>query len=134
MTRPWESAVGSAPWESGQTLYARVLTFKRPAAEPASGAVAYQGVNEASETTIASGIRANVEISSSGRNSASGGLPGDSPGPIKWTIALPPNVAPTLPLIMERDVIYDDLGRRFQVSGYEPTAVGARIDCVRLMA
>ena len=73
-------------------------------------------------------------MAASGRNSSSGGLPGDSAGPLKWTITIPPGDASKLPLIMERDFIYDDFGRRFQVSGYQPEAIGARIDCVRVLS
>lgn len=115
-------------------LYPRTISIKRPSMPSTAGNVGYQGLGEARETLIASGIPASVQISSSGRNSNPVGLPSDSPGPIKWTIMLPSSALPGLPLIMERDVIYDDLGRRFQVSAYEPTGIGAHIDSVRLIA
>lgn len=144
MTYPWELVAGTLPWETaaaGASLFPRIITIKRPNAEATNGAVVYQGISEAAETVIVSGLIANVEIASSGRNTATGGIPGDSPGPIKWTITLPPAsvVALGSVVVQERDVIYDDYvipsfpnGRRFQVSAFQPTALGARIDCVRL--
>ena len=143
MTYLWEMVAGTRPWEvaAAGSLYPRVVTVKRPNAEPTNGLVSYQGISAATETVVVSGLVANVEIASSGRYSASGNMPGDSPGPIKWTITLPPSsvVAIGAAVIQERDVIYDDYvtpaspkGRRFQVSAYQPTPLGARIDCVRL--
>ena len=49
-----------------------------------------------------------------------------------WTVTVPTSVALTLPMILEEDRIYDDLGRRFMVTTYEPEPLGGRIDCVRL--
>ena len=134
MSRPWETISGSRPWESPVGLYPRVLTFKRPALPVTYGVVGYQGTTEATETLIASNIPANVEIASAGKNVSSSGLPADSPGPIKWIITLPASAMATLPMIMERDFVYDDLGRRFQVDAYQPGPLGARIDAVRQTA
>lgn len=134
MTRPWEINAGTLPWELPGPLFPRTITFKRPIPPANNGAVGYQGVTEAAETVLISGIIANVAIAASGRNTAGGELPADSPGPIKWTITLPPSVMPTLPLIQERDMAYDDLGRRFQVSAFEPSTLGAKIDTVRKLA
>ena len=116
------------------TLYPRTLTFKRPNTPASFGVVGYQGVTEAAETTLATAIPANVEMASSGKNVSAAGLPADSPGPIKWIITLPASVGAALPFIMERDVVYDDLGRRFQVDAFQPGPLGAKIDSVRLMA
>lgn len=134
MTRPWEIAV-ARPWEAAQSLYPRRVTVKRPTSSgPSGGLLAYQGVRESAEVVVATGLPAVVDIASSGRNSSVGGLPADAPGPIKWTITLPPWIVATIPQIEERDVIYDDLGRRFHVSAYEPHPLGARIDVVRVEA
>lgn len=134
MTRPWEASVGSRPWETAQPLYPRTITVTRPVGASTSGLVSYSGDVETSETVIASSVRANVSVSGAGRGAGNTGLPGDSPGPVKWLIAIPVSALATLPLIMERDVIYDDLGRRFQVSAFDPETAGAQIDAVRLLA
>lgn len=115
-------------------LYPRTISITRPTPVNSVGFVGYEGDTRAAETQIATGVMANVEIAASGRNSAGGGIPSDSAGPIKWTVTLPASAVAALPLIMERDVIYDDLGRRFQVSAYQPSAIGARVDAVRLLA
>jgi len=144
MTRPWESAIGARPWEAAQSLFIRTITIKRPPTLPTVNteplyqtgevAPAYQGTDAADETLIVPAIPANIEVAASGRNTASGGLPDDAPGPIKWTIVLPAFVMATMPLILDGDVIYDDLGNRYQVAAYQPSALGARIDTVRAEA
>jgi len=115
-------------------LYPRTISIARPTPPSAVGLTPYQGVSESTETTIASGLPANVEVAAAGRNSRNNELPSDAPGPVKWVITLSASAVAGLLLIMERDVIYDDLGRRFQVGAYEPTPLGARIDVVRLLA
>lgn len=115
-------------------MYPRTITIKRPVMPTQGGLIGYQGVAESSETTIASGVAASIEMASTGRNSnAAGGLPADSAGPIKYSMYLSAAAANALPAIFERDVIYDDLGRRFQVDAYQPTPIGMKIDTVRLM-
>ena len=115
-------------------LYPRTISIVRPTPASGVGFVGYSGDTAAGEQSIAANVSANIEIASSGRNSAAGGIPSDSPGPIKWTVTLPASALTNLPLVMERDVIYDDFGRRFQVSAYQPSPLGARIDTVRLEA
>ena len=112
-------------------LYPRTLTFKRPAQTPSGGLAPYQGANEAQETILVTGISANVTISSTRTATRMEALPDDS-GKVSWVIVVPFPDAGTLPLIMEEDRVYDDLGRRFQVAAFEPTAVGAQIDVSRL--
>lgn len=140
MTLPWEISAGTLPFELPSVLFPRTIKITRIANSTASGLLPPQGVTEAAEATIATGIICNIAIAASGRNVAQGDLPADSPGPIKYTIILPPSVMGTLPILQEGDIIYDDLispdspnGRRFQISGFEPTSLGAKIDSVRLL-
>jgi hypothetical protein len=111
-------------------LYPRTLTFKRPAQTPSGGLAPYQGATEAQETILITGISANVTIGSS-RTGGATALPDDS-GRTAWVIVVPFPDAGTLPLIEEEDRVYDDLGRRFMVSAFEPTSVGAQINVSRL--
>lgn len=135
MALPWEISAGTLPFELPSVLWPRTISVTRLETISTVGALPYQGTTQAAETTLITGIICNISASSSGRNSSgAGGLPDDSPGPIKWTVELPPSVMPTMPLVTERDFIYDDLGRRFQVDAYEPTTLGAKIDTVRLTA
>ncbi len=114
-------------------LYPRVISVKRPTAASGVGNLGHGGPSIASEVLVVDGVSASIQLASSGRNSNMGALPGDSPGPLKWTIYISGADAQSSPLIEERDVIYDDLGRRFQVAGYEPESTGGRIDVVRLI-
>ena len=137
MTLPWEVGAGAMPWETDG--FPRTVSIARITNSSTVGSLAYQGMTEAAETTIATGIPASIELTASGRNSSSGtDIPADSAGPLKFGIYIPSYI--TLPAIQERDIVYDDLvspaapnGRRFQVSGYMPVPTGYRLDCVRLL-
>ena len=135
MGLPWEVGAGALPWETAG--YPRTISITRPAAETTNGQVTYQGVTQASETLIASGLPASIDIASAGRNTSTSGIPGDSPGPIKYAIFIPASAA--VPVLQERDIVYDDIvspssinGRRFQIDAWSPLAVGYRLDCIRL--
>ena len=137
MGLPWEVGAGALPWETAG--YTRTISITRIVNSSVVGALAYQGATQAPETTLATGIPASIELASAGRNSASGAaLPGDSAGPLKYSIFVP--ASSPLPILQERDIIYDDLispsapnGRRFQVDGWTPVPQGFRIDCLRLL-
>ena len=129
---PWEQPIGVRPWETAAAgLFPRTVTFKRPAQTPTGGLAPYQGATEATETVIATGIVCTIQVTSSSRTNMGGALPDESPK-VTWTITLPTSIALTLPMIMEEDRVYDDLGRRFMVTTSEPEPLGGRIDCVRL--
>lgn len=133
MSYTWESNSQYLPWQPN-VLWPRLITIARPTATVGVGALAYQGVTEVAETKIVpTAVMANITMASTGRNKSTGGLPSDAPGPDHWTITIPSVVVASIPLIMERDVVYDDLGRRYQVTGYEPTSLGGTIDTIRLL-
>ena len=138
MTRPWETLAGLAegrPWENAAGIYSRTITIKRPIDQTTPGTVGYSGVLPAEEETIVEDIVCNISVSGASSLAVHGGLPADSPNPFRWSITIPLNGNVTLPAIMERDVAYDDLGRRFQVSGFDPSAgISAVITALRLMA
>lgn len=109
------------------------ITIKRPQVPSVFGAVGYQGLTEATETTLISGLPAAIRVASSGKNTRGQELPADAPGPDKYTLFFSATLLGSPP-VMERDVIYDGMGRRFQVSGLEMTPVGPKVDAVRLLA
>lgn len=115
-------------------LYPRVVKITRLETTSAVGALPYQGTTQAAETLLISGLPATITTTSGAGRGIGISLPDDSAGPIKWQIVLPAEVMATLPLIMERDFVYDDLGRRFQVAAFQPSALGAKIDAVRMTA
>ena len=137
MTLPWELGAGAMPWETSG--FPRTISIARITNSTTVGSLAYQGMTEAAETVIATGIPASIELTASGRNSSSGtDIPADSAGPLKFGIYIPSSAV--LPAIQERDIVYDDLvspaapkGRRFQVSGFMPVPTGYRLDCLRLL-
>ena len=113
-------------------LFPRTITVKRPIGAATKGDVGFQSVNLTQEVEIISGVPANLHMAGLGHNTGfGGGIVGDSPL-VGWSITISAGWSKRLPIIMERDIIYDDLGRRFQVSGYEPTVLGTIISCVRL--
>ena len=137
-TRPWENLAGlteGRPWETIAGIYSRTITIKRPIDATTAGTVGYSGVSETQETTIVSGVVCNISVSGSASLAVHGDLPADSPNPFRWSITVPLGGNVTLPMIMERDIVYDDLGRRYQVSGFDPSAgISAVITVLRLMA
>jgi hypothetical protein len=114
-------------------LFPRTIVLKRPT-QGAGVSLGHIGVSTSEEVVIWSGVCANIAFISSGRNTGSTrDVPADSPGPIKWAITISAADAAALPIAVERDMVYDDSGRRFQVSAYEAMAAGGTIDCVRIM-
>jgi hypothetical protein len=138
MTRPWENLAGitaGRDWEAEAGIYSRTITVKRPADPTSAGTVGYSGVSESQETVIVSGVVCNISVSGAASLATHGGFPADSPNPFRWSITIPLAGNVALPLIMERDLVYDDLGRRYQVSGFDPSAgISAVLTVLRLMA
>ncbi len=123
--------------QPGTFLYPREITIQRPAeiAPTTVGAVGYQGTTEAAETFVYGPVFASIIGTGAGTalSGSSEHLPADSPI-MHWNIFLPAYANTTVPLIMEQDVVYDDLGRRFQVVGAQPTPLGEKLICIRLKA
>ena len=113
-------------------LFPETIKIVRPYTPTGVGTVGYGGAVQSQEKLIVKDIPANIHMATSGRVNATSGVPSDSPE-MKWTITLPAAVMQTMPLIMERDVIYDGKGRRFQVAGYEPYTLGGTIDTIRML-
>jgi hypothetical protein len=116
----------------------RTISITRPAeitpnAPPTGGIQPYQGETKAGETSVVSGIACAILIASAGRTKLGEGLPDDSPK-VQWLIEIPTNGIVNLPMIWEGDRIYDDLGRQFEVSAYEPEALSAKLTAVRIRA
>lgn len=112
--------------------YPRTISIARPASSGTPGGLKeYQGETKAGETAVSSGIVCSILIASAGRTKLGEGLPDES-AKVQWVIQIPTNGIIVLPMIWEGDRIYDDLGRRFEVSAYEPSALGAKIAAVRL--
>ena len=82
------------------------------------------------ETVVHSGIPANM-TGTTGASRSQGELPSDSAGPSRWRIYLPRSAFPH-GSVEDRDIVTDDLGQRHQVSSDYWSAIGYRVEAVRL--
>lgn len=95
-------------------LYPRTIKVTRPNdSAPAVGLRPYSGEVRTDESIIATNLPASIQQR---RKSASahGELPSDAPKS-DWAIFIPKRSA-ALGLITERDIVTDDLGKRYQVA------------------
>ncbi len=114
-------------------IYPRTVTLKRPGAQGGVGfQAAYAGDQRANETTLATGLCASVQMKREGQRNTVG-LPAEGTRPT-WDIFIPPEDSANCPQILDRDLIYDDLGRRFQVVGDYINSLGYKLRCERLEA
>lgn len=93
-------------------LYPRVISITRPQVQSGVGATGYGGLITANETVIASGIPASIQLKKQGSRPESG-LPSDITKRSFWQIYF----KSPLGMVSKLDVITDDLGVRYQVSG-----------------
>lgn len=96
-------------------LYPRIISVRRPRANESVGPQPYSGVTEANEDTIASGLRASIQLNRKG-GSPQAGTPSDAYNRNGYDVFIPKSDA-ALGSILERDVIVDDLANRYQVTG-----------------
>lgn len=120
--RPWEQAP-TPPWAAAQPLYDRVISIRRPTKPTTVGAIGYSGLLPTKETVIFTGLPASIQYQPK-RERPLGGTPSDVSTAADWRIYVPGGTAATAGQIVERDVVADDLGRRFQIYGAWPTALG----------
>ena len=111
-------------------LYPRTVAITRPTSAPSVGLQAYGGTVVASETSVATGLSASIQLKKQQGASDDPGLPGNA-GRTQWRIFIP---ATALGLIETRDVVTDDLGQRYQVTGPYWNSLGHTLLCERLEA
>lgn len=104
----------------------RTIKIMRPQQQTGVGAVGYGGDIAANETVLMSGWPASVLQGTKGEKGDSV-LPGDTRNPW-WSILLPSFAGVT---IRSRDVITDDLNRRYVVSSAELTDLGYRLTAMQ---
>lgn len=109
-------------------IYPRLISITRPATNTAIGATGYQGLDPANETLIDSGIPASIQEQKDGRR-PSEGLPGDTYARTVWYVY---TFRYRFGIIKTRDIVTDDLGNRFQVTGDYDDSLGTRLECERL--
>lgn len=116
----------------GSFLYPRTIAITRPGAQSGVGfQAAYAADQKSSETLVASGVPASIQArSASSKNPVS--LPAD--GKMNtWRVLVPRN-ALGAGVALNRDIITDDLSRRFQIVADYVNSLGANFICERLEA
>lgn len=104
-------------------LYPRTISVYSPAAQTGEGVLGYGGQTQAGETAKVSGVRASIQLRREGQRSQVG-LPGDGSRP-SWDI-FTSRRALAVGVVRDRDIIVDDLGRRFQVLGDYIDSLGGK--------
>jgi hypothetical protein len=113
-------------------LYPRVVAISRPNTNDTAGDRGYSGVTKTNETLIVTGLPASIQLQSKGgRPDAQ--VPSDAYSMSKFAIMIP-FAAAALGLITERDIVTDDLGKRYQVVGTYWNSLGHNLSCTLLEA
>jgi hypothetical protein len=105
-------------------IYDRVIAISRQAQQTGAGALGYGGTTPAQQLPVATGIAASIQLVKS-KSNAPANLPTDVPT-TEWKIFFR---STNRTLLLERDVITDDLGRRFEVIGAYPNPFGFSALC-----
>lgn len=128
MSRPWEEAPLRS-WETQQPIYPRTISIHRPNILTGVGIVVggYSAVTEGNEAVVASGLPASIQ------QTREPGLPefhtpSDAPNRSVWNIFVPASAA-AMGTITERDVIIDDLGKRYVTIAAYWNSLGHRLRC-----
>lgn len=94
-------------------IYPRRITIKRPAVQTGIGAVGYAGELQSTETVVATGLPASIQLKKEG-GAPSSNLPGDVSKRPFYLVMIPASAA-ALGTINRQDIVTDDLGNRYQV-------------------
>jgi hypothetical protein len=113
-------------------LYPRTVAITRPNTNDTAGDRGYSGVTKAAETAIASGLPASIQLQSKG-GTPEGGTPSDAFTMSRYAVMIPQSAA-ALGLIEERDIVTDDLNKRYQVVGAYWNSLGYNLSCTLLEA
>lgn len=108
-------------------IYPRVVAITRPNQQTAVGAVAYSGLLPSDESPIAASLPASIQLDRSGKDPL-GQTPSDTDGRTNWRILIP-RAAAALGLIKQGDVVTDDLGLRYKVTGPYWNSLGHNLLC-----
>lgn len=108
-------------------MYPRTISVSRPIPTSGVGALPYQGLDPTEETIIISNVSANIQQNEKTR-ALSADLPGDVAKGTIWAIFF------NLPngTVLDRDIITDDLGVRYQVMASYWNSMGYKAICERL--
>lgn len=114
-------------------LYERLISISRPDVDLDVGAQSYSGVSIDTETLLFENIPATVQASSGSSRPSTAEMPAAAPAPIQWKILIPRGKIAN-GAIQTKDIITDDLGRRFQVSADYCHSMGWTLMTIKLEA
>lgn len=112
-------------------IYPRTISVNRPKQESGFGVVnGYVAQAPSDETTVASGIPASIQAKAASSHNPAG-LPSDSKALTTWRVLTKRGTLAD-GLVQNRDVVVDDLGRRFQVIAAYTNSLGACFLCEQM--
>ena len=114
-------------------IYDRIVTILRPNTQLTPGDAGYGGLRTGQEEVIAKDLVASVQTSTSSTRQRAGDFMSAPPAPLQWTVYIRRGQV-AVGTIVDRDVVVDDLGRRFQVSGADCHFMGWTLFTIRLEA
>lgn len=113
-------------------LYPRVVSVSRPKVDNSVGAQNYSGVTRGEEDPVVENLPASIQLQR--RSGAPDGkTPSDAYARSGFNILIPLNAC-ALGVITERDIITDDLGKRYQVIGAYWNSLGYNLSTELLEA
>lgn len=111
-------------------MYPRLITISRPIPTAGVGAIDYEVLQANDETVIASNIPANIQYDST-TDRITAKLPADAYRGMRWKVFIPlKSIAKGI--VKDNDVVTDDEGIRYQVSGAYWNSLGCNLKCERL--
>lgn len=111
-------------------LFEHVVSIRRPAHQASgAGKQGYGGIDAAETDLIAEGVPASVQAKGTGRANPAG-LPADA-SPFRWQIVIEAGHVDA-GVIQDRDIVIDNLGRRFQVSADYSHSLGWTLQAEKL--
>lgn len=113
-------------------LYPRTIAIRRAITNETPGSQPYSGTQEANETVIATVLPASIQLQSKG-GTPEAGTPSDAFNMSRYAVMIP-RAAAAIGLITERDIVVDDLGKRYQVVGAYWNSLGYNLACTLLEA
>lgn len=113
-------------------MFNRTIAIYRGNAATGVGAQGYSATQMVGETLVAKDLPAEIQFKRRA-GAPDPGVPSDAPSLPGWRILIPAAFSP-LGLILERDVVVDDLGKRYLVSGAYWNVLGFNLSASMLEA
>jgi len=109
-------------------IYPRLANLRRrpPALGAGAGAGQYDGLQRSDETVIATDLPCNIQIDRTGRPPVTG-VPGDPIGSPTYKFFFAGATVPAQDFILERDILEDELPRRYMVIAVEWQVIGTQV-------